>query len=562
MDVGTDRAFGAPVRQRARLVRSIVQSQLVTAAVVLLLCWIVIAVHPIALEQPLFFSGVALIFAVTGAALIVPWSESNKKWAVLLPVFDIIALIGLREGQPELGTGLLLVFPVIWLARNFGLGGAVGGVCFSSALIWGCWWATGATLDIAIFPNLVLLPLTLAFVATASYVGGRRTSSQRALLMQQAGIIEDAFGRARGQEELLHEIINAVEFGVLAFDRHGTVTLVNDAYRASLADFGAPRNSILHPVVYQPDRVTAFPAEDRPFSRAVAGEAFANMTLWVGDPGSRQVAYSVTSRPLVDASGAHNGGVVVVRDITAELDAINARDSLIGSVSHELRTPLTSILGYLELTMDDPDLSDGTRHMVGVSYRNAERLVALVTDLLLAASKADSELTISLEPFDLTELVGSSIDGLRPSAEERRIGVKADLDHPIRVNADPLRIRQVLDNLLSNAIKYNRAGGTVTVTLSRNDRVVTVAVTDTGLGIAPADLAQLFDRFFRTESARKSGVVGSGLGLNITRDIVRRHGGNLVVTSELGAGSTFIMTLPAESTGEAPISQSEAPDDH
>lgn len=554
MDARTDRAFGAPGRQRARLGRSIVQSQLVTAATVLLLCWIVVIVQPISLQHPLFFGGLSLIFAVTGASLLVNWTETNKRWAVLLPGLDIVALSALREGQPELGSGVLLVFPIIWLARNFGFGGAIGGVGLATAFLWGSWWASGTSITVTDFPSLVLLPITLSFVATASYISGQRTASQRVLLTQQASIVESAFERARVQEDLLHEIINAVEFGVIAFDKNGTVTLVNDAHRRSLAEFGVPRSAVIHPVVYQADRVTAYPREMRPFARAVSGQSFENQTFWIGDPGSRQLAFSATSRPLTDRSGVYRGGVLVLRDITAELDAINARDSLIGSVSHELRTPLTSILGYLELALDDPQLSTETSHMINVSYRNAERLVALVSDLLLAASRADSTLPIVFESCDITEIVRQAMDGQRPAAESRSISLVEQFEPDVRVSADPLRMRQVIDNLLSNAIKYNRAGGKVTVSIALAERAVRIVVADTGLGISPSDLAQLFDRFFRTETARKGDAVGSGLGLNITRDIVRRHGGNLVVTSELGTGSNFIMTLPTESSGDTPPS--------
>jgi len=139
-------------------------------------------------------------------------------------------------------------------------------------------------------------------------------------------------------------------------------------------------------------------------------------------------------------------------------------------------------------------------------------------------------------------------------AGERLISIRLAIAEAVEAEVDAFRLRQVVDNLLSNAIKYNRAGGKVTVSIAPAERAVRIVVADTGLGISPSDLAQLFDRFFRTETARKGDAVGSGLGLNITRDIVRRHGGNLVVTSELGTGSNFIMTLPTESSGDTPPS--------
>jgi len=549
---GVDRVVGADLRDRDRLGRSIVQSQLVTSAAVLLLSWIIVLVSPSSLGEPLFFGGLTLIFVVTAIALTVSWTTRNKQWAIVLPLLDIVALVSMGEASPELGSGILLVFPVIWLARNFKLLGAIGGVLLSSLLIWFSWSLTGTPIAAGDFPNLVLLPITLCFVSATSYISGRRTSSQRSLLTQQNTLIEQAFERARLQETLLQETLDAVEFGVMSFDARGSITLINESHRRSLNEFGAPRGALIHPVSYLPDRVTQYPEASRPWNRAVRGEAYENVVIWVGRPGSRQAAFSITSRRLLGPDGSDRGGTLVLRDVTAELEAINARDSLIGSVSHELRTPLTSILGYLELALDDPGMSDDTKRMIEVSYRNAERLAALVADLLLAASTADSTLPVTMEVTNLSEIVSAAVDDQRVDAAERDITITERVTGDVLAEIDPLRIRQVMDNLLSNAIKYNRVGGKITVSLATREHDAVISVLDTGLGISPPDLAQLFDRFFRTESARSSTTVGTGLGLGITRDIVRRHGGDLVVTSDLGIGSIFTVTLPLHNERLAP----------
>lgn len=316
-----------------RLSRSIVQSQLLTSLAVLLLTWIVILVKPVSLAEPLLYSGIAAVFVITGVTLLVPWTFDNRPWAMLLPVLDIVAIVVIRAGEPTLAGGLLLVLPVLWLSRNYRVEGTVIGVVLSTVLLWASRLATGQPLDITDFPSLGLLPLTLAIIAVSTYIGSRRNAGQRTLLRRQAHIIERAFERARQQERLLDEIINAVSFGVIAFDRNGEVTLMNDAQRRSLSEFGAPRTAVVHPVVYQADRETPYPQNSRPFARAVRGQSFENITIWAGEPGSRQAAYAVTSRHLTDADGNPDGGVIVQRDVTAELEAIRARDSLIGSVS-------------------------------------------------------------------------------------------------------------------------------------------------------------------------------------------------------------------------------------
>ena len=533
------------IRQRDRLVRAIVQSQLLVSVALLMLAASALVLVPESLGEFSFFLGIAIVFLLTVVAVLVPWSAANKGWAILLPVFDIVAIVEIREGAPQLGVGLFLVFPVIWMARNFRLPGAIGGAGLASVLLWLAWSSGGEPLSVSDFGGLVLLPVTLSFIAVTTYATARRSASQRALLRQQAGVTDVAFARARDQKRYLEEILNAVEFGVVAFDKSGKVTLLNDAHRQSLTDFAAPRSALIHPVAYQADRVTTYPPDSHPFARALTGQAFENLTLWVGEPGAHRVAFSVTSRGLTTPEGSPDGGVMVLRNVTTELDAVQARDDLIASVSHELRTPLTSILGYLELALDDDGLDAGTQHMVDVAYRNSQRLLSLVADLLLAASDADTTLPLTFEPCDIGELVELAVDDARAVANSSGVVLRSEVSGAARTNADPLRIRQVIDNLLSNAIKYNTLNGSVNVNVTSVANAIRVSVTDTGVGLSEAERTHLFDRFYRTESARRSRVHGTGLGIGIARDIVRQHGGEIHVSSEPGVGSTFTMTLPS-----------------
>lgn len=532
-------------RQKNRLVRSIAQSQLLTSGAVLLLISIAAVVAPESMERPVLFLGLVLIFVTTGLSVLVPWDTENKQWSVALPIADIIAIVAIREGAPQLGAGLFLVFPVIWMSRNYGMFGVVASVTLSTLALWLGWSFRGLTLEATDFAGLALLPLTLAFIATTTYSTARRTTGQRELLRQQAAVTEEAFGRARAQELYLEEILNAVEFGVVAFNQAGSVTLLNDAHRRSLTDFGVPHSALVHTTGYQSDRVTPFAPESRPLARALRGQSFENLTLWVGEPGARRVAFSVTARGLHTPNGEPDGGVVVLRDVTAELDAIQARDDLIASVSHELRTPLTSILGYLELALDDEGIDPGTRTMVAIAHRNSERLLTLVADLLLAASDADARLPLTFETCDISAIVVEALNDGRAAANASGIEIRGEIPGPVRTTADPLRIRQVIDNLLSNAIKYNSERGTVTIRVVSDAAKILVRVIDTGVGLSEQEQIHLFDRFYRTDSARRSKIHGSGLGIGIARDIVRQHGGDISVTSKTGVGTEFTITLPA-----------------
>jgi signal transduction histidine kinase len=530
--------------RRSRFDRAVFQSQLLLAAALLVLVCAAYIFQPDSVLDFRFFGGVALVFILTGTSALVPWSRFDRRWAALLPVLDILAIISIREGNPNLGVGLLLTFPVIWLSSYYALPGAVTSVLGSSGLLWLSAAVSGVPLTVGSLPGLLVLPITLAFVATATLATSSRTAAQRGLLRQQADLLEVALRRARRQEQTLDEVLNAVTFGVVAFDRDGRLSILNRSHRTVQSQFGQPEIAAEHAVLYTADRTTVYDDQDRPFHRAVQGERFDDVIVWLGEPGEHRIALSVSSRPLTAPTGELDGGVLVSRDVTAEINAIRARDDLVASVSHELRTPLTSILGYLELALDDETLDTSTRSMLEVASSNADRLLALVADLLTAASEKDQQIVMSFSACDLSEIVAEAIEAQRIAAGERDIVIENTAKGPVLLEADGFRLRQVVDNLLSNAIKYNREGGRVEVGVRAAGDHADLVVADTGIGLSELEQQKLFDRYFRAEGVRQSTIHGSGLGLTISRDIVRRHGGELTVRSAPGVGTTFTASIP------------------
>ena len=216
-------------------------------------------------------------------------------------------------------------------------------------------------------------------------------------------------------------------------------------------------------------------------------------------------------------------------------------------VSHELRTPLSSILGFLDLLQNDPEqpLSEDQQEFVDVIERNANRLLALVGDLLFTAQVEAGSFPLALREFDLNESVASAVRSAQPNALRGEVRVVANLgDEPLNVTADPVRIGQAVDNLLSNAIKFTPSGGEVVVGARPLDDAVEVWVRDTGLGIPKDEQDKLFTRFFRASTATRNAVPGIGLGLTIIRAIVLAHGGTMSVTSGEGEGTEFRVTVP------------------
>jgi PAS domain S-box-containing protein len=234
------------------------------------------------------------------------------------------------------------------------------------------------------------------------------------------------------------------------------------------------------------------------------------------------------------------------------LDVDRVKDELLATVSHELRTPLTSILGYLELVLDDAGtLTDDQARHLEVIGRNAERLLALVSDLLFVAHAQAGSVEIEHDVVALCDIVEHSVVAAQPLAARRSVELSLRSAVGVAVLGDAHRLGQVVDNLLSNAVKFTPAGGAVVVRLSTDYERAVVEVADTGPGMSSDDLDALFVRFYRTEAARKSAVPGTGLGLSIVKAIVEAHGGEIAVDTAEGEGTTFRVLLPLAAVGAA-----------
>jgi signal transduction histidine kinase len=227
-------------------------------------------------------------------------------------------------------------------------------------------------------------------------------------------------------------------------------------------------------------------------------------------------------------------------------ELIRLRDEFVAVVSHELRTPLTSIIGYLELLVDDESggLTAEQESYLEIVQRSTARLVELVGDLLLVAEAERGPLALELGEIDFVQLAAHAVDAARPAADARGITLAFDAGAPGAVGGDATRLAQMLDNLISNAIKFTPSGGRVTVRAGRRGSDAVFEVIDTGDGIAESDRARLFDPFFRSREANARAVPGTGLGLTITKAIVDAHDGTIEVESVPGGGATFRVWLP------------------
>jgi signal transduction histidine kinase len=515
--------------------RAAILNQLLLGSVVLVV-GLVVFIEQTTPRPEVFFAGVVAIFVLTGATLVIPWNRIPWGWVAVIPALDIVAIAAMRIAVPDGAMGLLWVFPALWLAGSFGLLGLAGVVIAVTFLVL----ALAYTGNSGTRHSIFLLPLAILAVATTSYFNARRSHAQRTLLDKQAKLLRGVLEFTRRQEQELTEVLDAVDFGVIRIGADGHVTVVNDAHAEIQKVSGGAGSH----AAFRDDGVTPLPHDEIPLQRALRGEAFDGQIVWFGEePGPRR-ALSVSARRLAGPGGADAGAVVVSRDITNELSALRARDELVASVSHELRTPLTSILGYLDLAIEHPDIPQQVKGNLDIAERNAERLLRIVADILAASSSSSSTIEASMSPasVDARAMMASAVADMAPHAEARSLTLDVAGLEAATAWADPLRLRQVIDNLLSNAIRYNRFGGTVFVGTTTDGESTWLLVRDTGSGISADDRARLFQRYYKAGATRRS---GTGLGLAITRDIVRAHGGELGLHSAVGVGPTFIVKIPA-----------------
>ena len=219
------------------------------------------------------------------------------------------------------------------------------------------------------------------------------------------------------------------------------------------------------------------------------------------------------------------------------------RRRMVSDVAHELRTPLTNIRGHLEAVRDG--VLAPSPELVGSLYEEAVLLGRLVDDLQELALAEAGELRLARQPVGLGEIVEQALGAFQPQASAKRQVMRADLPPDLPpVSADAQRVGQVLRNLLQNAVTYTPAEGEIIVSARAVGAEVEVSVRDTGIGIAPEHLDQIFERFYRPDPARARSTGGAGLGLSIVRQLVEAHGGRVWAQSQVGKGSAFTFTLP------------------
>ena len=361
-------------------------------------------------------------------------------------------------------------------------------------------------------------------------------ADRAALAIAHARVVEDeraarAEAEARARASL---VLTYVADGVILLDHDGRIRLWNPAAEAITG-------------------VAASEALDRPIDEIISGWGSVRGLVPTAPTGARMtraevVPVEIEGRELwLSMSGAAfpGGAVYAFRDETTQQRVEEQQADFLGTVAHEFRTPLASVYGAAE-TLLRRQVADETREqLLRVVHSESQRLARFVDDVLWAARIDAGAVEVETRGVDAASVAAEVVEAARAKLPaEMRVEIRAPASLP-PVAADADKLRQVLVNLVENAVKYSPDGGMVSVDLEAKERHVRIAVHDEGIGVEPQDASRVFEKFYRADPQMRQGIRGTGLGLYISRELVRRMGGRIWVVSQGRArGSRFYVELP------------------
>ena len=341
------------------------------------------------------------------------------------------------------------------------------------------------------------------------------------------------------ESKRLHSILSYMTDGVLATNRRGQITMINDMAKRQL---GVESDDALNQNILELLKI-----EDEYELRDLITQS-PEMMIYSQNVNGEYISLRVRFALIRRESGFISGLVAVLHDTTEQDKEERERRLFVSNVSHELRTPLTSVKSYLEALDEGALYEPVAPDFIKVSLDETNRMMRMVTDLLHLSriDNATSHLDVELINFTaFITFILNRFDKMRSQDEDKKYELVRD--YPINsvwIEIDTDKMTQVIDNILNNAIKYSPDGGKITVSMKTTDDQMILSISDQGLGIPKEDLPKIFDRFYRVDKARSRAQGGTGLGLAIAKEIIKQHNGFIWAKSEYGKGSTFTIVLP------------------
>jgi two-component system, OmpR family, phosphate regulon sensor histidine kinase PhoR len=492
-----------------------------------------------------YLGGLGLIAGATVVAVRVGLDRLSERWTFVIPVADLLAL-GLMRVTPESTVGIALVFPAIWLGLQYGRRGValtVLTVMVSFVPVFLSRDPSGNELSRMAQVLLLALLCSLVVAVTAELWLSKVDEAAEAQRMLERAVADSA-----EQRRFNEAILQSVDVGLLALDAQGRVHSMNPRHQRFI-ELAYPQGHDGSPdqkgYTFGADGFTELAREELPTWRAVHGETLRDYLIWVGEePGLRR-AFAVSASPFFTPDGTFDGAVLAYHDVTELMTAARLKDEFVATVSHELRTPLTSIVGYVDVLLEDvAGIPDEATPFLMTVQRNARRLHRLVDDLLSDALKL-GRAELQLGRVSLVQVLRTSAVEAEKVAALNGLALSFDAGAgPLDVEGDPERLAQVVDNIFNNAIKFTPEGGRIDARIWRDEDQAVVEIADTGRGIPQEELEDVFVKFFRSPGVQTDAIPGTGIGLAISKAIVEAHGGSIDLRSAVGVGTTFEIRLP------------------
>ena len=352
--------------------------------------------------------------------------------------------------------------------------------------------------------------------------------------------VEDANGqmnRRSGGRSDLEGICDAISEGLLLVSDRAKIKYANGAAGVYL---NAERNALVGSELSEFVKETAIVEA---VQAIIAGRGSPRMGIEVTNAENGGVLrFGVRPVRREDSAAA----MIIIEDVTQQRVADDARNHFLAQATHELRAPLTNIRLYVETAIDEGEQDAALRgKCLNVINEETRRLERVVNDILSVSEIEAGSFDVRHDDMPLATMLQELQKHYEAQAEEKQLTLTFDLPPKLPVLVgDRDKIMMALHNLLSNALKYTPAGGTITVKAEAESGLLHVDVSDTGIGMAEADAARVFEKFYRAKDDRIATITGSGLGLSLAREVVRLHGGDIALKTTLNQGSTFSLTLP------------------
>lgn len=349
--------------------------------------------------------------------------------------------------------------------------------------------------------------------------------------------LQEAQSTTEAERRKLASVLTNMTDGVIATDRKGRVILINDP---AIRLLRIPREMVLNrPITSVLGIDNAHSFED-----LIHLKEALNLDLSTQErPFILRTNFSVIQKE----TGFVNGLIAVLHDNTEQEKIDMERREFVANVSHELRTPLTTMSSYLEALAEgawrDEEIAPS---FLQVTQTETQRMIRLVNDLLQLSKMDSRDYDLNREIVNFNQFFNRIIDRFELSKSQNVTFHRILSDNPYYVDIDTDKLTQVIDNIISNAIKYSPDGGNIRFGVAVQDHILTVMISDEGMGIPPDNVNRIFDRFYRVDRARARSMGGTGLGLAIAREMIEAHGGRIWAESEEGHGTTIFFTLETE----------------